>query len=1288
MNNNFPLINSNVISLNNNFSNINLYNSNLNSAPFTNYSNEITQGNINNLDTRQTDNEQNQDRELRTSSDPSCRSLLLQWNLNGFYAHYEELVQLVAESRPYIICVQETLFKREQAVKFKGFTSFRHDVSIPMGNRVRGGVSILISDDCLAEQIPVSGDLQLVVVRVKYPVTATICCLYLPPGEQIDVNALRDTFSHLPTPLIVCSDVNARNELWGSDRNDARGKIVEDVFIDSLGLTVMNDGSETHFSAAYDSFSAIDVTLCDPSLFLLLDWRVNEDLCHSDHFPIFVELLQSNCGTSPVRWKLNGVDWSTYAAHIELELDSKDEQVTNVDEFVKMIEDVATNLFKKSSGRTKGKQVPWWCDEVKQAIKVRKKKFKKYKRLRTPESKSEMRIARARARFLIKTKRRECWINKLESINCDTPATELWTFVRSMSGKKKKIPTIAIKSDDGDLITGSKNLAEAFAQKFKRDFSTDSYDKPFQRIKSEAEKISLFPPETSEDGLDEAFSMEELEIALKSCREGAPGPDSIPFAMLKNLPNSAKRKLLDLFNDCFHKRIFPSSWRQAILFPVLKPGKQRDDINSYRPLSMTDCVCKVDEKMKCNRLTWYLERHDLLNESQFGFRGKRSTADVHVILESEAQAAFAAKEHLIIVSFDMNKAYDRVWRRLILEVLIRFKIGGNMYAYFENFMSERKFRVTVDNEFSNWYTQENGLAQGSVSSVILFLLSIVDLPMNVRGQVQAIGFADDWYFYMRDKSLCHIRNDMQKSINHVSRWAKKSGFTFSESKTKAIHICRSRKIKRHKDPILKFNNTVVEMVSEMTILGVKFNKKLNWSTQIEYTKQRSRERLNVLKAMANTKFGVDEKTLLQLHEAMVLSTIDFGSEAYGSAPVSHLKKLDSVHHEGLRIATGAFRTSPSNSLYSLTGKASLKDRRRNRVLSLGARILASELHPLNDVLISDDQYPETSFVGRFRDLCRELELTDQMNELTANSKCLYPPWRVNFDLDLSLTQYPKESTLPAVYKAAFKEAASKYLGYEKIWTDGSKGCDYVGCSIVTSSITKSWRLHDLSSVFSAELYAIQKAVKFVRKSEQINFLICSDSLSSLLALRNAFSWSERINSVYKELVGCASREKYITFMWTPSHVGLNGNEAADEAAKETRSMNNEDKYLAVEDFVSAAVSRVRQNWEMRWNESQDKLRGVKNSIVRWKSCDGMKRREQMVLNRLRIGHTKLTHSHLFDKTSPPLCENCQEQLNVQHILFGCDNNNHQLSVGDMGDDRDGNLRVIEQMKQRNYYDDI
>ena len=69
------------------------------------------------------------------------------------------------------------------------------------------------------------------------------------------------------------------------------------------------------------------------------------------------------------------------------------------------------------------------------------------------------------------------------------------------------------------------------------------------------------------------------------------------------------------------------------------------------------------------------------------------------------------------------------------------------------------------------------------------------------------------------------------------------------------------------------------------------------------------------------------------------------------------KKLDSIHREGIRIYTGAFRTSPAETLYIEANDPSL-ELRRNK---LGLRFLyklksnPSYMDSLNTIDDSDDQ---------------------------------------------------------------------------------------------------------------------------------------------------------------------------------------------------------------------------------------------------------------------------------------------------------------------------------------------
>ena len=52
---------------------------------------------------------------------------------------------------------------------------------------------------------------------------------------------------------------------------------------------------------------------------------------------------------------------------------------------------------------------------------------------------------------------------------------------------------------------------------------------------------------------------------------------------------------------------------------------------------------------------------------------------------------------------------------------------------------------------------------------------------------------------------------------------------------------------------------------------------------------------------------------------------------------------------------------------------------------------------------------------------------------------------------------------------------------------------------------------------------------------------------------------------------------------------------------------------------------------------------------------GLSRREEVVIHRLRIGHTRLTHSYLMEgKTNPPVCPYCNNaELTVKHIMIDC-----------------------------------
>lgn len=152
------------------------------------------------------------------------------------------------------------------------------------------------------------------------------------------------------------------------------------------------------------------------------------------------------------------------------------------------------------------------------------------------------------------------------------------------------------------------------------------------------------------------------------------------------------------------------------------------------------------------------------------------------------------------------KAGQHLYSQQPTKILSENGVGGNMLNFIENFVSSRRFRVGIGQTFSSWRQQENGIPQGSVLSVTLFLVSVNEITRNASGSVQMVGYADDWYLVKRGNLMSNIQRELQITIDRLSKWADKTGFTFSAAKTKAIHICRSRKTKRpHLDPKLTMN---------------------------------------------------------------------------------------------------------------------------------------------------------------------------------------------------------------------------------------------------------------------------------------------------------------------------------------------------------------------------------------------------------------------------------------------------------------------------------------------------
>ena len=1183
----------------------------------------------------------------------------IQWNCRGLRNNFEELKKLIADNNSIAACLQETFLKTNDNPIIRGYTGYHKVVD---GERASGGSSIFIKNSIPQKQVPLNTQLQAIAVSITLHKTITLCSLYLPPTVTININDLHNLLSQLPSPVLLMGDFNAQSTLWGNTATNQRGHTIED-FLSKQDLCLLNDKSHTYLHPGYGTYTSIDLSLSSPTLLLDLAWKVGvDDTCGSDHFPILVHLNPPLPPERQPRWRLHKADWCTFGSLCgeALHRDEMQGQDTSIEAFTEKLLSIATQTIPKSSGKSKHIPKPWFSQECQEAVTERKRALTKFKMQPTNLNLALFRAARAKARRVIKENKKKSWKSYISKLNSKTSIKKTWDMVRKISGKTTTTTSTYLVKPDGEEVRQTKEIANTIADNITKNSSSSNYSEPFQKHQKKEEKKKLDFRSNNNEDYNAPFTLDELQNSLKNSKDTAMGPDDIHYQLLKHLPTESLLLLLDLFNDIWNKGEFPESWREAIVIPLQKPGKDPTDPSSYRPIALTSCLCKTMERMINARLVWYLESHNILTKHQSGFRKARSTTDQLVRLEAYIRDGFLMGEHVVSVFFDLEKAYDTTWKYGIMKDLHDSGLRGNMPNFIKNFLDDRSFKVRIGSTLSDSHKQEMGVPQGSILSVTLFNLKINSIVNILSPTIEKSLYVDDFLISFRSKNMNCIERQLQLSLNEIQNWANENGFKFSTSKTVCVHFCHRRGL--HADPDLKLNNRNIPVVEQTKFLGVIFDRKLNFKAHIDHLRNKCIKALNLLKVVAKLDWGADRQVLLRLYRSLIRSKLDYGSIIYGSARKSYLKRLDTVQNQGLRICLGAFKTSPIDSLHVEANETPMHLRRTKLALQYALKIKSTPKNPVYETIF-DPNYenlyqnkPNTipSFGIRIKeDLSKICEDTN----IIASSKLPETsPWTIpQINIDLTLTENKKDPSDAPNLINKFRQLKHKYKNHKTIYTDGSKDANKVGAGVVMGDVSHKVGLHQYSTILTAELTALKTALGLIANFAHNQFIIFSDSLSALEAIKNRKFDNPLINDIFEQLCNLLSQEKHVVLAWVPSHIGIPGNERADKVAKEALKEPVSEARIPYTDLRSQIHKHIKKSWQDQWDECpRNKLHAIQPILGEWRHSCREQRREEVVLTRARIGHTHLTHSFYLKGEPPPECIACSCDYTVKHILVECD----------------------------------
>ena len=343
-----------------------------------------------------------------------------------------------------------------------------------------------------------------------------------------------------------------------------------------------------------------------------------------------------------------------------------------------------------------------------------------------------------------------------------------------------------------------------------------------------AECLPLTDSELSSVAISEAMIS---EIIKKLNPKKSHGCDGVSIPLLQMCPTQISVPLKILFEKSLGSGIYPSTWKLANIQPVHKK-KSRQLVENYRPISLLPTCGKIFEKIMFDEMYSFLASNSLLSDNQSGYRPGDSCINQLLSITTEIYEAFEDFDEVRALFLDISKAFDKVWYEGLLFKLERNGVKGDLLTLIKDYLSNRKQRVVLNGQESDWEDLHSGVPQGSVLGPLLFLIYINDLTDNITSNIKL--FADDSSLFARVRNkIAATHSQLVGDLNTITAWAHQWKMKFNPDITKqAIEVIFSNKHVKGDHPPIDFNGVPVARELSTQHLGLIADSKLNFREHI------------------------------------------------------------------------------------------------------------------------------------------------------------------------------------------------------------------------------------------------------------------------------------------------------------------------------------------------------------------------------------------------------------------------------------------------------------------------
>ena len=411
-----------------------------------------------------------------------------------------------------------------------------------------------------------------------------------------------------------------------------------------------------------------------------------------------------------------------------------------------------------------------------------------------------------------------------------------------------------------------------------------------------------------------------------------------------------------LFNMIFDSGIIPESWALGEILPIYKNKGDKSLPENYRPITLLSCFGKLFTSIINRRLTDYVEKYEIINSCQAGFRKGYSIIDNLFVIQSLIDIMKATKNTLFCAFVDFKQAFDTVWRGGLWTKLLELNINGKCFNLIRNMYSNIKSRISTEEGCSAFFPCNSGVRQGENLSPLLFSIFVNDLEHyllrhNVEGITCEANFAEI-YIYLRifillyaDDTVLFGKNeqDLQFCLDEFERYCTNWKLTVNTEKTKNM-VFSGQDLEEYQ---FYLRGKHLEVVEEYKYLGIFLSKNASYTNCKKHiAEQANKAMFGLFRKIRELNLPIEIQ--IELFDKTIKPILLYACELWG---MGNLDIIEKVQLKFLKQILHLKTSTPTFMIYGELGIFPLSIEIKSRILAFWSKLVKGmENHKLSSIV--------------------------------------------------------------------------------------------------------------------------------------------------------------------------------------------------------------------------------------------------------------------------------------------------------------------------------------------------